>query len=220
MCSVENCVNKVNARGYCSNHYRAWRTYGDPLHKSEKYLASLVKVCTVDECENPKKAKGLCAKHKLRMDRYGTLTLPEKQFKKKTCRVEENGVRCGKPHQARLMCQMHYRRWATYGDPSVVKQQYGISRPERYKMLYKPGHPNANSGGMIAQHRFVYSEFLGRPLLAHENIHHINGDRRDNRLENLELWSKSQPSGQRVTDKVEWAIELLKQYAPEKLRSE
>ena len=36
--------------------------------------------------------------------------------------------------------------------------------------------------------------------------------RDDNRPENLELWSTSQPSGQRVEDKVAWAAELLRRY--------
>jgi HNH endonuclease len=58
---------------------------------------------------------------------------------------------------------------------------------------------------------------LGRPLLDHEEVHHRNGDRTDNRLDNLELWSTFQPAGQRVEDKVAWAIELLKLYAPERL---
>lgn len=58
---------------------------------------------------------------------------------------------------------------------------------------------------------------LGRHLLREETVHHVNGVRNDNSPENLQLWSSSQPAGQRVTDKVAWAIELLELYAPEVL---
>lgn len=73
-------------------------------------------------------------------------------------------------------------------------------------------HPNANKRGHLLEHVKVMSETLGRPLFQGENVHHRNGVRDDNRPENLELWVRSQPSGQRPADLVAWAWEIIERY--------
>lgn len=94
----------------------------------------------------------------------------------------------GTPHEA---APSLYRRW-----------EVGDRYPDRNGYILV----KMSDGSRRHEHRIVYEEFLGRPLVSDETVHHKNGNRSDNGLENLELWFKGQPAGQRVDDLVDYLV--------------
>jgi hypothetical protein len=114
---------------------------------------------------------------------------------------------CDRPVYAKGHCSMHHQRVATLGhaDPGPAgllraASGEGSDDGRGYRVI-------TINGKRHMEHRYVMEQHLGRPLLPGENIHHRNGMRSDNRLENLELWVKVQPTGQRVADLVAFVVD-------------
>ena len=122
------------------------------------------------------------------------------------CQVET----CNKKSRTLGYCPGHYDRVRRNGDLNESKPLLVRGVFHKNKQGYMEYTKN---GKRVFEHRQIMEEHLGRPLLKEETVHHKNGNRSDNRIENLEIWSISQPSGQRIEDKIKWALEILETYS-------
>ena len=84
------------------------------------------------------------------------------------------------------ICQMHRSRYFRHGDYDISPNWPNLKKGQPH--LTKTGYIRVSvDGKRVLQHRYIMEQHLGRKLTRSETIHHINGIRADNRIENLEL---------------------------------
>lgn len=215
-CAAPGCERAASVRQHCSRHYKQIQRRGTVQEMPEPLE------CAVQDCARSAVERGWCHGHYLRWLRVGDVRA-DRPLRRPPAR-ECSAQGCGRRTQARGLCGTHYKRWQKSGDPApddpvrVVTGEGHLSHG--YWCVPVPAELRHLTGGeaKVGEHRLVMALHLGRALLPHENVHHVNGDRVDNRIENLELWSTMQPRGQQVRDKVAFAKEILRLYEPDCLR--
>lgn len=124
----------------------------------------------------------------------GLKFVPEYKGTRRGPRCSVDG--CGRPLFQTGVCTMHYHRQRR-GEPPEGLNKHGlphgfIRNAAGYILVKLPGHPCAMANGYAQVHRVVVSNYLNRPLESGEVVHHRNGNREDNRLQNLQLMSVSE----------------------------
>lgn len=238
-CKVEGCsrTTKGGAKGFCRSHY-ALAHRGIYDWSSGKRLRPMKRVrsygpgahCLAPQCNRKPKALGLCTLHYQQLESGVDLgvAIPDRGYEKSAATYEGSTCKvpgCGQRPVNRWMCNKHtHQREAGIIDEDGNQLRPFIPAGRRpldwrkelagYILVRAPKeHPGARHDGSIYEHRLVMEKQLGRYLEPGEVVHHINGVRDDNRIENLQLRRSRMEHGHghEMIEDVEKALSVLDQ---------
>lgn len=166
--------------------------------------------CKVDICERPSRAGGMCNAHFARFRRSGDPAGFQimRDSKPGKCSIEG----CSRKYSAKGLCNTHAERLRRNGSiiPLRVHRPHGQGGIVGGYLIFQKTINGRKR--CIRRCRLVMEQMIGRKLLRTETVHHRNGDKLDDRPENLELWASVHPKGQRICDLVEFAESILRNY--------
>lgn len=184
------------------------------------------KICKMSECGKQVSARGFCVRHYAQLQR-GFLNEAGEQlkplariplkFQPTECKVDG----CSGQVKTLGWCNKHYLRFRNGNmnadGTSTGRERYWHNKGYRtymrgYRKIMAPeNHPYSDKDGYVLEHRLVMEAHIGRYLQPGEVVHHINGKRDDNRIENLQLRvsRKDHGHGHEDLESVEKALAAL-----------